>query len=84
MLAKYLKKSGKNYLSDSENENLKFSSQPAQNPKKAVFFNFGQKIAYEGTALPDKIGTSMFNLTFGVTVSINSACYYCSQPEPGL
>ncbi len=48
------------------------------------FFNFGQKIAYEGTALPDKIGTSMFNLTFGVTVSINSACYYCSQPEPGL
>lgn len=47
-------------------------------------FNLGQKIAYEGTELTDKINTSMFNLTFGVTISINSDCYYCEKPEEGL
>ena len=48
------------------------------------FFNFGQKISYEGANLPDTIGTSMFNLTLGISVSINSGCYYCQQPEEGL
>ncbi len=44
-------------------------------------FNFGQETAYEGTVLPDTINTSMFNLTFGVSISINSDCYFCEQPE---
>jgi len=48
------------------------------------FFNLGQKQHYEGAELVDKINASMFNLTFGVTISINSDCYYCQEPEMGL
>ena len=47
-------------------------------------YNMGQKVGYEGALLPDTINTQMFNLTFGVTISINSKCYYCDQPEMGL
>jgi len=48
------------------------------------FFNMGQKQYYEGEPLDEKISTSMFNLTFGVTISINSDCYYCAKPEMGV
>jgi hypothetical protein len=44
-------------------------------------FNMGQKTAYEGTILEDKINTTMLNLTFGVSISINSDCYFCDKPE---
>jgi hypothetical protein len=44
-------------------------------------FNFGQKINYEGSNLTDNINASMLNITFGVSISINSDCYYCDQPE---
>jgi hypothetical protein len=44
-------------------------------------FNMGQKTAYEGTVLEDKINTTMLNLTFGVSISINSDCYFCDKPE---
>lgn len=47
-------------------------------------YNMGQKVAYEGAILPDSINTQMFNVTVGVTISINSKCYYCEQPEMGL
>ena len=47
-------------------------------------YNMGQKVGYEGALLPDSVNTQMFNLTFGVTISINSKCYYCDQPEMGL
>lgn len=48
------------------------------------FFNLGQKQHYEGAELEDNINASMFNITFGVTISINSDCYYCQEPEMGL
>lgn len=44
-------------------------------------FNMGQETGYEGTPLADKINTSMLNLTFGVSISINSDCYFCEKPE---
>jgi len=44
-------------------------------------FNMGQKINYEGSVLADKINSSMANLTFGVSISINSDCYFCDEPE---
>ena len=44
-------------------------------------FNMGQETGYEGTPLADKINTSMLNITFGVSISINSDCYFCEKPE---
>lgn len=44
-------------------------------------FNMGQKTGYEGTVLEDKINSSMLNITFGVSISINSDCYFCEKPE---
>jgi len=58
--------------------------------KVAVFvdasniYNVGQKTTYEGTLLTDTEKTQLFNLTFGVTISINSSCYYCNQPKNGI
>ncbi len=43
-------------------------------------YNIGQKTSYEGTLLTDQEKTQLFNLTFGVTISINSKCYYCNNP----
>ena len=47
-------------------------------------FNIGQKLAYEGNILANKTTATMATLTVGVAISINSNCYYCDQPEPGL
>jgi len=44
-------------------------------------FNMGQKINYEGSVIPEPINASMLNITFGVSISINSDCYFCEQPE---
>ncbi|MGB1268992.1 MAG: outer membrane beta-barrel protein [Flavobacteriaceae bacterium] len=44
-------------------------------------FNMGQETAYEGTVLADKINSTMLNVTFGVSISINSDCYFCEKPE---
>ena len=44
-------------------------------------FHMGQKINYEGSVLADNINSSMANLTFGVSISINSDCYFCDEPE---
>ena len=44
-------------------------------------FNMGQETGYEGTVLDDKINSSMLNITFGVSISINSDCYFCDKPE---
>lgn len=44
-------------------------------------FNIGQGINYEGSLLTDKINASMFNLTLGVSISINSSCYFCDKPK---
>ncbi len=47
-------------------------------------YNLGQKTTYEGTLLTDTEKTQLFNVTFGVTISINSNCYYCNKPGMGL
>ncbi len=44
-------------------------------------FNMGQKTNYEGSLLADKINASMLTVTFGVSISINSDCYFCEKPE---
>lgn len=44
-------------------------------------FNMGQKINYEGSVLAETINSTMANLTFGVSISINSECYFCDESE---
>lgn len=42
---------------------------------------FGGAVAFEGTPLAEKEGNGMVNLTFGLQLALNTACYFCEGED---
>ncbi len=46
----------------------------------STVINLGQKYNFEGSALDSSTNTMLYTITFGVSISINSDCYFCDNP----